>query len=68
MRCISERMTLDQAPDFFGPVILGRIVGLNANGAYDLVKRPDFPKIIVGRKYIIAKVGLMRWLEEQKAI
>lgn len=68
MRCISERVRLDDAPDFFGPVVLGRILGVNANGAYALVHDDTFPKIVVGKKYIISKAGLMRWLEEQKAI
>jgi len=69
MRCVCNRINLDQVnDDFFGPETLGRIMGINSTAAYNLVKQPGFPKLRVGRKYIIAKAGLMRWLEEQKAI
>jgi excisionase family DNA binding protein len=33
--------------------------------AYSLVHKDGFPVIRVGRRYLIPKVGLERWLEEQ---
>ena len=68
MRCVSERLSLDAVGDFFTTKELGRILGINAAAAYNLVRREDFPKIVVGKKYILSKAGLMRWLERNNAI
>jgi hypothetical protein len=68
MRCVSERISLNDLPDFFGPELLGKALGINANRAYELAHRTDFPKLRVGKKYVIAKAGLLRWLEQNAAI
>ena len=33
--------------------------------AYELVHREDFPKIRIGRRVLIPRAGLEKWLEEQ---
>ena len=33
--------------------------------AYSLVHREGFPVVRVGRRFLIPRVGLERWLEEQ---
>ncbi|WP_194174966.1 helix-turn-helix domain-containing protein [Desulfofundulus thermobenzoicus] len=59
-----SRLPLDEAPDFFNPVILGRILGINVNKAYKLAKSPGFPAKRIGKKkIIISKTGLMKWME-----
>lgn len=33
--------------------------------AYELVHREDFPKIRIGRRVLIPRAGLEKWLEDQ---
>ena len=33
--------------------------------AYELVHREDFPKVRVGRRVLIPRMGLEKWLEDQ---
>lgn len=47
------------------PAILQKEWGIGKNTAYALVNREDFPKIRVGRKILIPRDALNRWLERQ---
>ncbi|MBQ2990899.1 MAG: helix-turn-helix domain-containing protein [Clostridia bacterium] len=44
---------------------LQQALGIGRNQAYDLVNRDDFPKIRVGRKILIPRDALIRWLDKQ---
>lgn len=44
---------------------LQHALGIGKNQAYDLVNRADFPKIRVGRKILIPRDALSRWLDKQ---
>ena len=63
MRTASEQISLAEAPDFFGPQVLGKILGLNEASAYQLAKQKDFPAKRIGRKIIISKSAFLRWWE-----
>jgi len=62
MKTASLRMSLNEAPDFFTPAILGRILGVNAKAAYELARSAPFARR-VGRKIIISKTAFLRWWE-----
>jgi len=47
------------------PADLQRDWSLSKNTVYALVNRADFPKIRVGRKILIPRDALMRWLDAQ---
>ena len=38
-------------------------LGISRSTAYNLVKRPDFPSIQVGKKIIISETALQAWLD-----
>lgn len=40
-------------------------IGINRNAAYDLVKSGDLPSIRIGRRIVIPRLALERWLEER---
>lgn len=40
------------------------ILGLGKSKLYELCRSKDFPHIRVGRKVLIPKAGLEKWLEE----
>ena len=44
---------------------LGKKLGICRLGAYELVRRSDFPAIRVNRRILIPIAGLERWLEAQ---
>lgn len=47
---------------------LCRLLGISRPTAYELVHREDFPKVRVGRRLLIPRVGLEEWLKEQSSI
>ena len=44
---------------------LREAMGCGRRQAYDLVNRADFPKIRLGKRILIPRDALMRWLEAQ---
>lgn len=47
------------------PAVLQREWGIGRNTVYALVNRADFPKIRVGRRILIPRDALNRWLDKQ---
>jgi len=43
---------------------LSQILGVNRTAAYFLVRRSDFPSIRIGKRIVIPKVALLRWLDQ----
>lgn len=58
-------LKLEEVPEFFGPRVLGRIMGIAEGQAYNLARSQGFPAIRVGRKLLISKRGLIRWMQER---
>ena len=44
---------------------LQQVLGIGRHTAYDLVNRADFPTIRLGRKILVPRDALMRWLDRQ---
>ena len=44
---------------------LQQVLGIGRHTAYDLVNRTDFPTIRLGRKILVPRDALMRWLDRQ---
>jgi len=43
---------------------MGAYLGISTGKAYELVKTEGFPIVRVGRKVLISKSGLIRWIEK----
>ena len=43
-----------------------RELSLGKNLAYELVRTPGFPSIKIGKKIIVPRAGLERWLEQNE--
>lgn len=65
MKTVSERKSASELNDILSVKELGQFLGIHANGAYDLVRSKDFPSVKVGKKFLILKAALMKWLEQQ---
>ena len=42
-----------------------KVIGVSAPTMYQLAKSKGFPSIIVGKRVLVSKKGLERWVEEQ---
>lgn len=66
MKTAKNRLSLNEVPDVFGPTELARILGVQVQTGYNLVKRPDFPSIKISeKKYVVDKQSFIRWMEAQ---
>ncbi len=44
---------------------MGRELGISRTTAYDLAQQPGFPSFTIGRRVLISRDGLMKWIESQ---
>ncbi|PGT79155.1 helix-turn-helix domain-containing protein [Bacillus sp. AFS040349] len=58
---------LDALPDILTVMELKEYLGIGREQAYTLVKTEDFPVKKIGRRIIIFKPNLVRWLESNTA-
>ena len=43
----------------------GKLMGVSRQVAYQLIHRPDFPTLQIGRRVLISRKGLQSWIDEQ---
>jgi len=65
MKITNQR--LDSFPDILTVMELKEMLGIGREQAYDLVKAKDFPVRRIGRRIIIYKPNLIKWLETDSA-
>ena len=44
---------------------MGNELGVSRATAYELTQRPDFPSFSVGRRVLVSRDGLFKWIEKQ---
>lgn len=44
---------------------MGKELGISRTTAYDLAQQPGFPSFTIGRRVLISRNGLMKWIENQ---
>ena len=44
---------------------VGKMLGVSRQVAYQLIHRPDFPTIQIGRRVLIPKKQLEEWMDQQ---
>jgi len=42
---------------------VAKLLGINPLAAYNLAKRQDFPAVRIGKRIVVPKAALQRWLE-----
>lgn len=55
---------LESFPDILTVMELKELLGIGREQAYELVKSEDFPTKRIGRRIIIYKPNLIKWLEK----
>ncbi|HDW8007347.1 TPA: helix-turn-helix domain-containing protein [Bacillus cereus] len=58
---------LKSFPDILTVMELKELLGIGREQAYELVKSEDFPTKRIGRRIIIYKSNLIKWLEKNNA-
>lgn len=43
---------------------MGKLLGVSRPTAYDLANRADFPTLKVGRRLLIPRAALQKWIED----
>ena len=44
---------------------MGKELGISRATAYELSQRPDFPSFYIGRRVLVSRDGLLKWIEKQ---
>ena len=44
---------------------MGKELGISRATAYELTQRPDFPSFSIGRRVLVSRDGLQKWIEKQ---
>ena len=44
---------------------MGRELGISRATAYELSQHPDFPSFSIGRRVLVSRDGLAKWIEKQ---
>ena len=44
---------------------MGRELGVSRATAYELSQHPDFPSFTIGRRVLVSRDGLAKWIEKQ---
>lgn len=65
MKTVSIPKSESELNDILSVKELGQFLRIHANGAYELVRSQGFPSIRVGKKFLIPKAALLKWLEQQ---
>ncbi len=42
------------------------ILRIGHNRVYEIFNRADFPKIVIGKKYLVRQDALLEWIKEQE--
>lgn len=56
--------SMDELPAILNVATLRHFMGISRVSAYNLVNRSDFPTVRVGKRILVPKDSLKRWLEQ----
>ena len=66
MKTVSNRISEAELPDIMSPRDVARFLGVHQQAGYELVHQKGFPVVRIGKKYLVRKEALFRWLEAQE--
>jgi hypothetical protein len=62
----TKRLNIEDLPDLIEVSEFIQVFPVCYRNALEIVKQPGFPAIRCGRKYLVVKSGLIKWLEDQQ--
>ena len=63
----SNYKSFDALPLMLSVPELAALLGISRAGAYELVKEPGFPSLMIGSRIIIPRDKLIKWIDEKSS-
>ena len=63
----SNYKSFDELPLMLSVPELAVLLGISRAGAYELVKEPEFPSLMIGSRIIIPRDKLIKWIDEKSS-
>jgi excisionase family DNA binding protein len=63
----SNYKSFDELPLMLSVPELAAVLGISRAGAYELVKEPEFPSLMIGSRIIIPRDKLIKWIDEKSS-
>ena len=63
----SNYQNYEDLPLFFNAELLAKVLGVGVSSAYELMHEKGFPSVRIGKRFIVPRDDLKRWMEEQVA-
>ena len=64
---LSETKNYDDLPLFLNAEMVAKVLGVSISSAYELMHEKGFPSVRIGKRFIVPRDDLKRWMEEQVA-
>ena len=63
----SQAKNYDDLPLFLNAEMVAKVLGVSISSAYELMHEKGFPSVRIGKRFIVPRDDLKRWMEEQVA-
>ena len=57
----------EDLPLFLNAELLAKVLGVGVSSAYELMHEKGFPSVRIGKRFIVPRADLKRWMQEQVA-
>ena len=60
----SEFTSYDELPLLLNVKQVARLLGISDSGAYELIQEDDFPSLRIGKRIVVPKEELRKWISD----
>ena len=60
----SDYKNYEDLPLFLNAELLAKVLGVAVSSAYELMHEKGFPSVRIGKRFIVPREDLKRWMEE----
>ena len=64
---LSETKNYEDLPLFLNAEMVAKVLGVSISSAYELMHEKGFPSVRIGKRFIVPRDDLKRWMDEQVA-
>ena len=64
----SNYQNYEVLPLFLNAELLAKVLGVGVSSAYELMHEKGFPSIRIGKRFIVPRDDLKRWMEDRKSV
>ena len=63
----SQAKNYEDLPLFLNAEMVAKVLGVSISSAYELMHEKGFPSVRIGKRFIVPRDDLKRWMDEQVA-